>query len=337
MQNSKYGFEYYKELEVSKDATIKEIKKKYHSLAKIYHPDRNPDGSTEEKYAKIKEAFGVLNDEEKKKEYDEFLNKKFRQLERVNKMEKTRKRKLKDLEIKEAEAKRQRLMKEKERQEYIYKLNQMKENARKELLKKEKQKLKEQKRKEQQRQQEEEEIENHMIMGRWNKQLGTYSLPQLESIFSPYGSIIVLKYISKDLNSKFFLLYKNKVDAIKLMSKVQFDNKILGDSFCAIKIKWANPLVSPDISESSLLDGNDYKKNIHNFSSFSDLRSHVNHNFNFQNNNNNNNNQDYNEEILNEEENVYIPSIQEHQKLEKEILNRLKTFSNLQNENKLIL
>eukprot|EP01095_Lingulamoeba_sp_RSL-Kostka_P002226 TRINITY_DN1309_c1_g1_i1.p1 TRINITY_DN1309_c1_g1~~TRINITY_DN1309_c1_g1_i1.p1 ORF type:complete len:164 (+),score=57.94 TRINITY_DN1309_c1_g1_i1:336-827(+) len=161
MQNSKYGFEYYKELEVSKDATIKEIKKKYHSLAKIYHPDRNPDGSTEEKYAKIKEAFGVLNDEEKKKEYDEFLNKKFRQLERVNKMEKTRKRKLKDLEIKEAEAKRQRLMKEKERQEYIYKLNQMKENARKELLKKEKQKLKEQKRKEQQRQQEEEEIEKN--------------------------------------------------------------------------------------------------------------------------------------------------------------------------------
>ena len=63
--------DYYSILEVEKTATIEEIKKAYRKLAMKYHPDRNKwDKQAEEKFKKINEAYAVLSDEEKRRQYD---------------------------------------------------------------------------------------------------------------------------------------------------------------------------------------------------------------------------------------------------------------------------
>ena len=65
---------YYEILEVSKDANQDEIKKAYKKLAKKFHPDINKESGAEEKFKKINEAYEVLSDETKRKEYDQKLN-----------------------------------------------------------------------------------------------------------------------------------------------------------------------------------------------------------------------------------------------------------------------
>jgi len=63
--------DYYKILEVDKDADSDTIKKSYRRLAMLYHPDKNPgDKAAEEKFKEIAEAYNVLSDEEKRKKYD---------------------------------------------------------------------------------------------------------------------------------------------------------------------------------------------------------------------------------------------------------------------------
>ena len=65
--------DYYEVLGVSKDADAKEIKKAYRKLAMKYHPDKNPgDKEAEEKFKEINEAYEVLSDETKRRNYDQF-------------------------------------------------------------------------------------------------------------------------------------------------------------------------------------------------------------------------------------------------------------------------
>lgn len=59
---------YYKELGVSKSASAGEIKKAYHKLSRIHHPDK---GGDEEKFKLIQEAFDCLSDSEKRELYDQ--------------------------------------------------------------------------------------------------------------------------------------------------------------------------------------------------------------------------------------------------------------------------
>jgi len=64
--------DYYKILGVAKTASQAEIKKAYRALAKKYHPDKNKgDKTAEEKFKDVSEAYEVLGDEEKRKQYDQ--------------------------------------------------------------------------------------------------------------------------------------------------------------------------------------------------------------------------------------------------------------------------
>ena len=67
------GKDYYKILGVSKEASAGDIKKAYRKLALKYHPDQNKgDKSAENKFKEISEAYAVLSDPEKRKNYDMF-------------------------------------------------------------------------------------------------------------------------------------------------------------------------------------------------------------------------------------------------------------------------
>ncbi|MQS08168.1 DnaJ domain-containing protein, partial [Streptomyces alkaliphilus] len=62
--------DYYKVLGVPKDATEAEVKKAYRKLAREYHPDANTgDAKAEERFKDVSEAYDVLGDAKRRKEY----------------------------------------------------------------------------------------------------------------------------------------------------------------------------------------------------------------------------------------------------------------------------
>ena len=67
-----YEKDFYKVLGVDKKASADEIKKKYRSLARDLHPDKNQgDSAREEKFKAVSEAYDILSDDKKRREYDE--------------------------------------------------------------------------------------------------------------------------------------------------------------------------------------------------------------------------------------------------------------------------
>lgn len=64
--------DFYRELGVASGASTDEIKKSYRKLARQLHPDANPgDAKAEARFKSVSEAYGVLSDDAKRKEYDE--------------------------------------------------------------------------------------------------------------------------------------------------------------------------------------------------------------------------------------------------------------------------
>ena len=78
MQKSPDTTSFYNVLDVPETATADEIKKAYRKLSMMYHPDKNNNSQeSTEKFQKISEAYEVLGDVEKKKEYDLMHNNPF--------------------------------------------------------------------------------------------------------------------------------------------------------------------------------------------------------------------------------------------------------------------
>ena len=72
--------DYYSLLGVQKTASAAELKKAYRKLALKFHPDRNQgDKAAEEQFKKINEAYAVLSDDQKRKQYDAYGDTKFHQ------------------------------------------------------------------------------------------------------------------------------------------------------------------------------------------------------------------------------------------------------------------
>lgn len=65
-------FDPYQTLGVNKNADSKEIKKAYYQLVKKYHPDVNKEKDAEKRFHKIQESYELLNDKEKRAQYDQF-------------------------------------------------------------------------------------------------------------------------------------------------------------------------------------------------------------------------------------------------------------------------
>jgi curved DNA-binding protein len=72
--------DYYEILGVNKSASDEEIKRAYRKLAMKYHPDKNPNKKdAEERFKEINEAYAVLSDKEKRKQYETFGKEGFHQ------------------------------------------------------------------------------------------------------------------------------------------------------------------------------------------------------------------------------------------------------------------
>ena len=72
--------DYYEVLGVDKNADEAAIKKAYRQLAKKYHPDMNPgDKEAEKKFKEASEAYAILSDAEKRRQYDQFGHAAFEQ------------------------------------------------------------------------------------------------------------------------------------------------------------------------------------------------------------------------------------------------------------------
>ena len=72
--------DYYEVLGVDRNADEAALKKAYRQLAKKYHPDMNPgDAEAEKKFKEASEAYAVLSDAEKRRQYDQFGHAAFEQ------------------------------------------------------------------------------------------------------------------------------------------------------------------------------------------------------------------------------------------------------------------
>ena len=83
--------DWYKVLQISRQASAGEIKSAYRQLAKKYHPDAHPgDQECEVRFREISEAYTILSDEKKRRKYDEELGRQPQKSEHNDKKEETR-------------------------------------------------------------------------------------------------------------------------------------------------------------------------------------------------------------------------------------------------------
>ena len=65
--------DYYDVLGISRNASDGDITKAFRSLARKYHPDKNPDDAeAEKKFKEVQEAFAILSNKDERRKYDTF-------------------------------------------------------------------------------------------------------------------------------------------------------------------------------------------------------------------------------------------------------------------------
>ena len=65
--------DYYEVLDIKRDASQSEIKKSFRSLARKFHPDKNPnDPESELKFKEVQEAYAILSNPSEKRKYDTY-------------------------------------------------------------------------------------------------------------------------------------------------------------------------------------------------------------------------------------------------------------------------
>ena len=88
---------YYEILNLNRNATTEEIREAYRKLAFKYHPDRNKESDTNERFLEISEAYEILKDSEKRKNYDKyFYNNDFSLKENIEKQKRDAENKAKE-------------------------------------------------------------------------------------------------------------------------------------------------------------------------------------------------------------------------------------------------
>merc|ERR1712048_846158 len=65
--------DYYSMLKVAPTASVHEIKKSFRKLAMKYHPDKNKEDYAQEVFQELSEAYSILSDSEKRRDYDELF------------------------------------------------------------------------------------------------------------------------------------------------------------------------------------------------------------------------------------------------------------------------
>jgi len=65
--------DYYSMLKVDPTATVQEIKKSFRKLAMKYHPDKNKEDYAQDVFQELSEAYSILSDSEKRRDYDELF------------------------------------------------------------------------------------------------------------------------------------------------------------------------------------------------------------------------------------------------------------------------
>ncbi|XP_020809339.1 dnaJ protein homolog 1-like [Drosophila serrata] len=64
--------DYYKILDIERNASSEEVKKAYKRMARRYHPDKNDHPQAEEQFKEVAAAYEILSDKEKREIYDKF-------------------------------------------------------------------------------------------------------------------------------------------------------------------------------------------------------------------------------------------------------------------------
>lgn len=235
---------YYVLFEVQPQFTSKQLKEGYQRLVRIFHPDKNKDVDTTETFQKIKDAYDLLRDENKKAEYDRGIKAKLQRQEKEQKMDKKRTRMKMDLEEKERRAKKRKI--EEQQEEYVREYRKttkqnMSQNERESynqsLLQKHAQKLRQEQRKESLNYNED------FIVLQWDESKGKYSKDELNSIFSTYGTVGSIALVDSHIA---LLVYRKDNGAIKLMTSVR-EGKSLGLPSHRIKASWLDHQKSEQI------------------------------------------------------------------------------------------
>ena len=210
----------------------KVLDKAYRNLARKYHPDRNEAEDATDVFQSIRKAFEILSDGNERAAYDRTIKAKIQRQEKIQKMDKKRSRMKEDLEARERQFKKRKM--EEQQRKYAKEAAKSRFSTQGDYDNHIIQQAIQEVRARQQR--ESLNFFQDFIVLQWNPEQGTYSKDNLISLFSSFGSVADVVFVDAYLA---LLLFRNEPSAIKLMYSVQ-EGKQFGNPTNRIQIRWAD-------------------------------------------------------------------------------------------------